>query len=73
MQLFIIIVVLLFFILKMILKRYKMGKVVIDKIEKIIFFNMILRYILESYLDIAICCLINLKDVILIFYSSYTS
>jgi hypothetical protein len=53
----------------MFLKRFKWGKVILDKIEKLIFFNMILRYILESYIDVAICCLINLKDVILILYS----
>lgn len=50
-------------LIKYTLIKYKRGRLLYDKLSKRVYFNMILRFFLEGYLECALSSLLNLDKV----------
>ena len=44
------------------MKKWKKTRLLYDKISKTIFFNAVLRFFIEGYLEIAVSAFVNVKE-----------
>lgn len=56
-----------YLIIKPLIHKNKLLEKIHNKLEHYLFFNMVIRFFIEGYLDLLLCSLINIFSVILSF------